>query len=304
MRPTLRPALVLLLVALVWGSVGTIVREIPLPAAAIAAGRVWVAALVLGALLASGRVSGPPLFSVHRGRLCAVGAILTVHWIALFAAYQRMPVARAVFVLYLGPVLMAALAPRVLGERNERRTLVALAVALLGFLVLAGPTLAGGDRNTTPAGLALAVIAALTFAALVLVSKPLAEVYGGIRLTFAQLVVSGALLVPVALTQRWGSPRAAWWWIVVLGVVHTAAALAAYSASLAKLPVAMVGTLAYVEPVAAGFCAWVVLNEHPTFGLVVGATLVLAAGLAVVTAGDDEVAAIAPGSAASAAAAP
>jgi len=278
-----RPALTLLAVALVWGSVGTIVREIPLPAAAIAAGRVWLATIALGIVLLTGRVPGPAVFSTMRGRLIAAGAILAVHWVALFAAYQRMPVARAVFVLYLAPVLMAALAPRVLGERNDRRTISALVVALAGFVVLALPALTGSRGATKVSGLVLVMIAAFTFAALVLVSKPAAEVYGGVRLTFAQLFVAGVLLVPVAVTQRWGSPRPSWWWLVVLAVVHTAAAFGAYSGALAQLPVAIVGTLAYVEPVAAGFCAWLVLGEHPTAGLLVGGAMVLGAGVFLVT---------------------
>jgi len=273
-------ALLLIAVTVVWGSVGTIVRQVPLPAAAVAAGRVWIATAVLTAVVATGRVPGPRLFSVMRGRLVTVGAILAVHWWALFAAYQRMPVARVVFIVYVAPVVMAVLAAPVLREPLERRAMSALAVAAGGFVLLARPT---GHGPTSATGFALAVFAAATFAVMVLLSKPVARAYGGVRMTLGQLLVAGVVLVPIAAAEPWGSPRLRWWWLVVLGVVHTAAALAGYATALARLPVARVGTLSYVEPVSAAVCAWIVLGERPTIATAVGGALVLVAGLMVVT---------------------
>jgi drug/metabolite transporter (DMT)-like permease len=264
-------ALLLIAVTVVWGSVGTIVRQVPLPAAAVAAGRVWIATAVLAAVVGTGRVPGPRLFSVMRGRLVTVGAILAVHWWALFAAYQRMPVARVVFIVYAAPVLR---------EPLERRAMSALAVAAGGFVLLARPT---GHGTTSATGFALAVFAAATFAVMVLLSKPVARAYGGVRMTLGQLLVAGVVLVPIAAAEPWGSPRLRWWWLVVLGVVHTAAALAGYATALARLPVARVGTLSYVEPVSAAVCAWIVLGERPTIATAVGGALVLVAGLLVVT---------------------
>src|SRR5690349_6108939 len=106
-----RPALVMLGVALVWGTVGTTVREIPLPAAAIAAGRTVIGAVVLGGVLATRRVPGPRLFSVLPARLVAVGAILGVHWLCLMSAYQHMAVAPVIFIVYVAPIGVALVAP-------------------------------------------------------------------------------------------------------------------------------------------------------------------------------------------------
>jgi len=274
-----RPALVLFGVALMWGSVGTVVREIPLPAAVVAAGRTTIGAIVLGLVMLTGRVPGPPLFSQQRARLVLVGAVLAAHWLCLMAAYQHMAVATVIFIVYVAPVLVAVLAPAVLGERIDRQSAFALLVAAAGFAVLARPT---GTTHTTTAGLWLSAGAAATFAMLVLVSKPVAAVYGGVRTAFVQLLVASVFLAPVAARAAWGSPRVGWWWLVVLGVVHTGLAMAVYAGALARLPAVRVGTIAYVEPVAAAVCAWAVLGERPAGAVVVGGAFILAAGLALV----------------------
>src|SRR5262249_8765913 len=106
-----RPALVMLGVALLWGTVGTTVREVPLPAAAIAAGRTVIGTIVLGALLGSRQIPGPRLFSVQRARSVAIGVILGGHWLSLMAAYQHMAVAPVIFIVYVAPILVALVAP-------------------------------------------------------------------------------------------------------------------------------------------------------------------------------------------------
>jgi drug/metabolite transporter (DMT)-like permease len=279
-----RPALVLVAVAVAWGSTGTVVRQVHLPAAAIVTGRVWIAALVLGVVLASGRVPGPRPFSVRPGRLVLVGCILAAHWLALFAAYQRAPVAWVILVVYLAPVLMTALAPRALGELHDRATIGALGVALAGFAVLARPgaAAAGTGPRVTGAGVALALLAMLSFAALVLLGKPLMVRYGGLRYSWCQLVVAGIVLLPFGVPALARRPDASWWWIVVLGVIHTAAAWGLYNAALARLPVARASVLTYLEPASAIVVAWIVLGERPSAATALGGALVIGAGMLVV----------------------
>ena len=130
-------------------------------------------------------------------RCCLTAAVLGVHWLALFAAYQRAPAGTVILIVYLAPIGVAALAPRLLGERLGRASLAALAAATVGFGLLAAPTV----RSAGAAGLALSLVAAALFVVLILLSKPLAEVYGGLRLAFMELGGAGLLLVPVAAVQ-------------------------------------------------------------------------------------------------------
>ena len=298
-----RPSAVLLVVCSGWGTIGLVVRAVDLPAAAITSGRVWVGALGLGVVLLAtgghkpgpagpgghkpgpagpgGDKQSPGLLSYQPGRVGLTGAILAVHWLSFIAALQHAPIGTVVLIVFLGPIGVALGAPRVLGERSSPRTLAALALAVGGFLLVAAP----GVRSAGLLGPALALLAAVLLVALVLVSKPLAEVYGGLRLAFLELAVAGVVLLPAGLTAGWGAPELDWLWLVVLGLVHTALGVSLYLAALARVPAVHAGILGYLEPAGAVACGWLFLDEHPGPATAAGALLIVAAGLLVVRAG-------------------
>jgi DME family drug/metabolite transporter len=268
-------------VASLWGTIGLLVRQVDLPATAIASVRVWLGAAVLGVWLARRRRSGPrppvPLLSARPLAVVTLGVLLAVHWVALVAALQRAPIGVVLLVTYLSPVGVAVLAPRALGELVPLRSGVALTLAVVGVGLVATPTLGTPDAP----GLALAAVAGVTLVAMTLLSKPLAESHGGARLAAHELAVAGVVLVPVAAMSGWGAPAPSWAWLVVLGVVHTGFALAAYLGALAALPVTSAGVLLYLEPVSAFLVGWLLLSETPTPATVVGGALIVAAGVLV-----------------------
>ena len=87
------------------------------------------------------------------------------------------------------------------------------------------------------------------------------------------------------LTAAWGSPRVDWLWLLVLGLVHTALGVSLYLAALAEVPAVHAGILGYLEPAGAVVCGWLFLHEHPGPATIVGAVLIVAAGILVVRAG-------------------
>ena len=276
-----RAYLTLVAVCTSWGTIPFVARRIPLPAAAIVFGRVWVAAVALGLIILLRRdPAAPRLLSVRPWLCVGAGLILAVHWTAMFAAYQRAPAATVIFIVFLAPVGIALLAPRTIGETVNRRTIGALALALAGFALVAGPT----RHALGSAGLAISLLAGATFVVLVLVSKPLAEAYGGLRATFLEMAIAGTVLIPVAARAAWGSPRASWLWLVVLGVAHTAIGTALYLGALAKVPATHTGILGYLEPVGVVAFAWLIDGLRPTSAIVLGGLLVVTAGALVIRA--------------------
>ena len=274
-----------------WGTIPVLAGLVDLPSPLIVAVRLWTAALCLGVVLLIGRSGDvrrgrapafPPLLSVHPRRCVLAAAVLAGHWLALFAAYKRAPAGTVILIVYLAPVGVAALAPRLLHEKLGRRTVMALAAATAGFALLAAPTVEAAGM----AGLALSLVAAVLFVALIMVSKPLASAYGGLRLAFIEMAGAGVALVPVALWTAWPAPSAPWLWLVVLGVVHTAIGITLYLSVLADLPATHVGILSYLEPVVVVVCAWLWLAQRPGWATVAGGLLVIAAGISLVLAGD------------------
>ena len=282
-----RPYATLVGVCTAWGTIGLLVRGVDLPAAAITSARVWVGALGLGLVIRAtrGRDGGRPLFSYQPGRVALTGGLLAVHWLSFVAALQRAPIGTVVLIVFLGPIGVAFVAPRALGERSSPRTIAALGLAVAGFVLVAGP----GARSAGLLGPALAGLAAVLFVALVIVSKPLAVAYGGLRLAFLELAVAGVVLLPVGLTAEWGHLRPVWLWLVVLGLVHTAAGVSLYLAALARVPAVHAGILGYLEPAGAVLCGWLFLSEEPAAATIAGAVLIVAAGFLVLRAGASEV---------------
>lgn len=283
---TVRPAVVVAGVAAGWGTIGAVVRQVDLPAVAIVAGRVWVAALALGLLLwwRRDRIPGARLGSVAPRRVVLQGVLLAAHWVALVAALQRAPVGTVLLVTYLAPVGVAALAPATLGERVPRRTVAALGLGVVGVALVASPSIGSPDA----AGVGLAALAGALMVVLLLVAKTLAGPYGGVRLAFSQLAVAGVALVPLAAGAAWGPPRAAWLWLLVLGLVHTALALLLFLGAMAHLPASEVGVLMEVEPVSGLLVGWALLSETPTPLTLLGGALVVVAGVLVGAAARDE----------------
>jgi drug/metabolite transporter (DMT)-like permease len=125
-----RSLLTLVVVCSGWGTIPLLAGHVDLPPAAIVFARVWIATAVLAVPVflrgwAPPGPSGPSPARTGR-RLLAAGALLAVHWTAMFAGYQYAPDDTVVFIVFLAPVGIALLAPRTLGERLGPRTVAAL----------------------------------------------------------------------------------------------------------------------------------------------------------------------------------
>lgn len=273
-----RAVLLLVAVAVSWGSVGVFVREVDLPAVVIVASRAGIAALALGAWLRAraDRLPGAGFLRHEPRRTLLNGVVLAVHWVTFIAALQRAPIGNVLLVIYLAPVGIAVLAPRVLGERVPVRTVVALALAVAGVAFVASQT-AAAEAD----GMWFAVASAALYVWLALLNKPLTSAYGGARLAFTQLLVATVVLLPFAATADLGPASWSWAWLLVLGLGHTALCVAVYLTALERLPATRVAVLLYLEPVSAVALGWLLLDESPGFATAVGGALVVVAGLLV-----------------------
>lgn len=265
-----------------WGTVPLIVRTVDLPAAAVVAARFWFGALFLTGVLMWERrrlrPSGPAVWSVARGRAVAVCVTLAVHWLCEIGAYSYAPVGTALFIVFLAPIGIAALAPRVLGEHIDRNTVIALALAAGGFAFMSRNALQASGAT----GIVLSVAGAITFVMLVLLNKPLADTYGGIRAAQMQMTGAAVLIIPFVVAADIPSPEASWLWLIVLGIVHTGVAIAVYLSVLRIVGATVTGVLGYLEPTTAVVWAWLVLGEDPSAATLVGGAAILGAGLLVV----------------------
>lgn len=276
----------LVVVCTTWGTIPLLTRGVDLAPAAIVLVRAWigVAALAVVATLTRRRPAPdatPPPRPRPSKRMLVLGPLLAAHWTAMFAGYQHAPADVVVFVVFLAPVGIALVAPRALGERPDAATLAALAIAVVGFALVTGPSLDGASA----VGVAYAAVSAGLLVVLVVASKPLAETLGGLRLARLELGGAGVVLLPVAFTTDWSAPtRNQWLALGVLGLVHTGIGVAIYLHALGRVPATSVGILGYLEPVGVVAFSWLLLAEAPTPATVAGGALIVVAGALVLRA--------------------
>jgi DME family drug/metabolite transporter len=273
------------LAALCWGTSGVSARIVTarteLGALDIAWHRMAVGAVVLlaGHLLTQRRQASPavPLTRPVAVRLGLVAAGLAVYQLAFFAAVEEAGVSVSTLVaLGLAPLLIALGAAALGRGRPDRATLVALAVALVGLVLLVGLTAGASAGTAVLLGALLACGSALGYAVVTLAAS---GVPAGVPVTLAGFVGGALLLTPVALAAglHLTTEPVALATLLYLGAVPSAAAYALFFRGLQTVPGAVAGIVTLLEPVTATVLATAFLGERLPLGALAGGLLVLAA---------------------------
>ncbi len=261
------------------------------PSLALAAGRLWVAALALTPLVL--RRHRAELRAVHGrtlGWALLAGVALGLHFATWITSLEYTAVVNSVTLVTSTPLWVALAAPFVLGEKPSRAAALGLALALSGG-VLVGLSGAVGEPPTRRApalGNSLAIFGAWMAAIYFLIGRKVRArvgltVYVWLVYGMAALVLSGALIaarVPVT-----GYPARAYLWVLLMGLVPQLLGHSAFNYALGFLPAAYVSLIILGEPIGSGLLAILILDEWPVALQLVGATLILA-GIAVASQSD------------------
>jgi drug/metabolite transporter (DMT)-like permease len=217
-----------------------------------------------------------------------VRGLLHVHWplhllrgvlgVAMMAGFvyglRTLPLTTAYAISFVAPLLVTALAVPILGEHVGPRRWTAIAIGLVGVLVVLRPT---GEGMLTLAGLAI-LLAALCYAAGAITVRLLARRDSTQAMVFWFLAILS--LIAGALAWRgWLPIRGGDWWVIaVIGVSGTLAQVAlteAFRRGEASL-IAPLEYTALVWGVLADVVFWQVLPSGVTW---VGAGIIVASGL-------------------------
>jgi drug/metabolite transporter (DMT)-like permease len=294
-RPDLAGAGLVVVAAVCFGTLGPISRfaadagvdSLALVTWRAALGALCVA-LFLAARSATGRGAVVPLRQIPvRDRWFMGGAAVanTILNLSVFVAFQRISIALALLVFYLYPALVALISVAWFGERLDRLRWAALAISLVGtVLVVAG----AGDLGQVDAlGVALSFVGALGQTFYVLAARHgFARVPGA---EAANLTMGGAALIYVAIalvTARAGvmsqplSSAAAFLPVLAAGVIGAGIPTFCYIMGIRRLGAPRAAILATLEPVVGVTLAAVLLAEQPALVQVLGGLLIIGAGVA------------------------
>jgi drug/metabolite transporter (DMT)-like permease len=239
--------------------------------------RFAIAACAFWAIVAARR----PLSIPARGALVSGLALGAVGYAgeagAFFAALTRLDASLTSLLLYTYPAIVFAAAVALRRERADRRRISALALATGGAaLVLVG----GGTGALDPLGVALALGAAVSYSAYVLLADRVLERLDPFVLS--ALISTGAATSFAAVGAASGSldlhlAPAAWAWIGALAVVSTVVAISAFLVGLPKVGPATASIVSTIEPVVTVGLAMAFFGERLAGVQVAGGALVLIA---------------------------
>ena len=233
--------------------------------------------LPTAALIVWLRLRGVPLLLPARdGRIAAIlGAVTAAYTWALLSAIGAIPLALAILVFYLFPLVATVILAACGWEKLGWRTALAILVAFAGLALALDPR--GGALD--PFGVGLAFAAAIGLGSVIAVSSRVIRAGDSRPVTLAMAVVAGVLLIAVALVHGdFALPQTSRGWVGFVGTsVFYAFAMIAFFIALSMIGPVRTSLLSYAEPVVAASLGIVLLGETLTPVQVGGIALVIVA---------------------------
>ncbi|NUP36843.1 MAG: DMT family transporter [Streptomyces sp.] len=247
---------------------------------ALALGRLLSGALVLGMMLVV-RGEGLPPRGAWRGIAISGALWFGFYMVVLNWGEQQVDAGTAALVVNIGPILIALLGARLLGDPMPPRLLAGMAVSFAGAVAV-GLSMSGGGGSSV-LGVVLCLLAAVGYAGGVVAQKPALAKASALQVTtfgclvgavgclpFAGQLVSDAAHAPVSSTLD----------MVYLGVFPTALAFTTWAYALARTTASRMGATTYAVPALVVLMSWLALGEVPGLLTLGGGALCLA-GVAV-----------------------
>ncbi len=251
------------------------------PPYAVAVLRFAFGAMGLSVLL--WRSEGPRAFVPQKPWLqVARGTCLALASVCFFSAIYIMPLAEAMAIAFLAPILTQILAGLLLGEKVKPKVYGISVIALVGVAIILRPNLA-----LLGWGALLPLVSATFFALLMVSNRASAGQGSALSMQVFVAALSVPILVVVALTAKFsGEPSLDFGWptwdvvarCAFVAVTASAAHWLAYIGT-SRAGAAQVAPAIYVQMLVAVIMGWLFFDDVPDAYTLVGATLIIAAGL-------------------------
>jgi drug/metabolite transporter (DMT)-like permease len=246
----------------------------------LALGRLLIGSIALGAAVLASAAPLPPRRALFGAVACGL-LWFGVYNVALNAAERQVDAGTASLLVNTGPIFIMILAGALLREGFPRRLLAGCAVAFTGVALIGVGVSKHGVEATW--GAALCLIAALAYAAGVVVQKPALRHAPALTITWLACTVGAAACLPYApsLVHQLGQAHAgAIGWTIYLGLGPTAVGFVTWAYALARTDAGRLGVTTYLVPPLAVLLGWILLGEAPPLLALPGGVLCLA-GVAV-----------------------
>lgn len=208
-----------------------------------------------------------PLGHVWRGVVGVIGMVLG------FTSYRYMPLADAVAISFVSPLIITALAGPLLGEKVGAFRWSVVLVGFCGVLIIVQP-----GSGMLQIGALVAIGAAFTGAVTAVTIRQLNKYDSSVAIVFYFTLFS-TVMTAAPLPWVWQTPSATEWAMAITAGLMGGIGQYLMTQAYALAPAAVVGPFNYAGLLwAAGF-GWLVWGDVPSWHVVTGAAIVMASGL-------------------------
>ncbi|MDT0684364.1 DMT family transporter [Roseicyclus sp. F158] len=245
----------------------------------VATGRFVVQLVLLfaAAALLRRRLEGPmfsPLVAVS-------GGLVMVTLTMLISAFAVMPIATAIAIFFVEPLLLTVLAGPLLGERLGARRLSAVGVGLVGALIVIRP---GGELGWAAV---MPLIAALTYALNMIVLRRASATRSSLTLqcgaTFyaalGSLAITALLYATGFVVPRIGALPGWGWGALIAAGAFAACSFLLIAEAFRRVEAGILAPLQYFEIIGATVVGYLAFGEFPDALTWAGLAVILASGL-------------------------
>ena len=287
-RPPVGAVLALAVLAASFSSIFIRFAQSEASSLVISAYRLAIASLLLSPILLFRYRGEVRALSRSESRLSLLaGLFLAIHFGTWITSLEYTSVASSVVLVQTAPLMVAALSPRLLGEKISRYLIVGLLIAMLGSLIVGISDTCGAEgclqldellRGTAIRGDLLALAGAAAGAGYAIVGRRVRQSvslvpYIGIAYGAAAIALVAASLFQGA--PLFGFEPQTYLWLLLLAIFPQLVAHTSYNWALGYAAAAAVSLVLLAEPVASGILALVILDETPTVLRLVGGVLIL-----------------------------
>ena len=278
LRPTPLVYVAIGVTILAWASAFIVIRGTGpyFSGGALALGRLAVGTVLLGIVVLLGRKWVAPN---RREWLQIVG--FGVLWfgaynVALNTAEQSLDAGTTAMIVNIGPILIALGAGVFLREGIPKWLAIGAGVAFLGVVLIGLGT--GASEIGDGVGVILALVAAVTYAAGVLLQKPTLKRLPNAQVTWLGCAIGFVVCLPFSgdlLRDLADAPAHGILGMLYLGAIPTALAFSTWAYALSRMPAGQLGVSTYIVPPLAIVMGVLIFQEVPAVLAVVGGAVCL-----------------------------
>ncbi|MBN1778086.1 MAG: EamA family transporter [Clostridiales bacterium] len=266
----------LILVMVLWGSLGVFTKSVPLSALHLAFLRALIALPVLFLAMRLKKASQPAPWKRYIPYMIS-GALLGFGWLTLFFGYKLTSISSAVISYNMCPVYVMVAAPLILKERILKSQIAVILASFTGLFLIVGYNFLQGYGM---AGILLSALSGMIYAAIVLLNRGIKQRIDSRTATFVQILTAMLVLLPFVLLngnleQMVRMDLKAITLTVLLGVLHTGVAYTLFFSVCEQMKSVEIATYSYFEPLCGIMFGVTFLGECLSAVQIAGGVLIL-----------------------------